>query len=207
MPKKISGTKRKEINEMRAADAVMGRTEGIMFARVIKLLGNGQVHVTIATETIGPKTLLVRLPRLLQKRGATPLCSTSIVSIFVGKEFNPDVDLKPGEAIVTEYMFDITSIIEEKIAQKLAKEGIIPEWMVKSGTVETTELVKDEGFVFEAESEEEEEEEEDDETPSNSAAASAKATPAKRGASGREKADIAKSRLAHVSNDLDIDRI
>ena len=205
MTKKISGSKRKEINEMRAADAVAGRTEGLLFARVVKLLGNGQVHVTIATETIGPKTLLVRLPRLLQKRGSTPLCSTSIVSIFVGIEFNPDIDLKPGEGIVTEYMFDITSIIEEKIAQKLVKDGVIPDWMVKSGTTETTELVKDEGFVFEATSDDEEEKEEEDEAPSNSAAASA--APARRGASGREKANIANSRLAHVSTHLDIDRI
>lgn len=203
MPKKISGTKRKEINEMRAADAVAGRAEGILFGRVVKLLGNGQVHVMIATETIGPKTLLVRLPRLLSKRGSTPLCSTSIVSIFVGIDFNPDVELKPGEEIVSDYMFDITSIIEEKIAQKLVKDGVIPEWMVKSGTVETTELVKDEGFVFQAESESEEEEEE--ETASNSAAASA--APARRGASGREKANVANSRLAHISTDLDIDRI
>jgi len=205
MTKKISGSKRKEINEMRAADAVAGRTEGLLFARVVKLLGNGQVHATIATKTIGPKTLLVRLPRLLQKRGSTPLCSTSIVSIFVGIEFNPDIDLKPGEGIVTDYMFDITSIIEEKIAQKLVKDGVIPDWMVKSGTVETTELVRDEGFVFEAGSESDEEEEEENEISSNSASASA--APARRGASGREKANVAKSRLAHVSTHLDIDRI
>jgi hypothetical protein len=203
MTKKISGTKRKEINEMRAADAVAGRTEGLLFGRVVKLLGNGQVHVTIATKTIGPKTLLVRLPRLLSKRGSTPLCSTSIVSIFVGTEFDPDVELKPGEGIVNDYMFDITSILEEKTAQKLVKDGVIPDWMVKSGTVETAELVKDEGFVFEAELEEEEEEE----TASNSAAASTKAPPAKRGASGREKANIAESRLAHVSGTLNIDAI
>lgn len=188
---------------MRAADAVAGRTEGLLFGRVVKLLGNGQVHVTIATKTIGPKTLLVRLPRLLSKRGSTPLCSTSIVSIFVGTEFDPDVELKPGEGIVNDYMFDITSILEEKTAQKLVKDGVIPDWMVKSGTVETAELVKDEGFVFEAELEEEEEEE----TASNSAAASTKAPPAKRGASGREKANIAESRLAHVNGTLNIDAI
>jgi hypothetical protein len=205
MTKKISGTKRKEINNMRAADAVAGRTEGILFGRVVKLLGNGQVHVTIHGERVGPKTLLVRLPRLLSKRGSTPLCSTSIVSIFVGKDFHPDVELKPGEEIVTDYMFDITSILEEKAAQRLVKEGVIPEWMVKSGTVETSELTKDEGFVFEAELDEEEEEEEG-ESSSNSAAAT-KAPPAKRGASGREKANIAESRLVHVSKDLDIDRI
>jgi len=206
MTKKISGTKRKEINNMRAADAVAGRTEGLLFARVVKLLGNGQVHVMIATETIGPKTLLVRLPRLLSKRGSTPLCSTSIVSIFVGIDFNPDVELKPGEEIVSDYMFDITSIIEEKIAQKLVKDGVIPEWMVKSGTVETTELVKDEGFVFEAKLDDEEEEEEG-ESSSNSAAASTKVVPTRRGASGREKANIAESRLVHVSGTLNIDAI
>jgi hypothetical protein len=204
MTKKISGTKRKEINEMRAADAVAGRAEGLLFGRVVKLLGNGQVHVMIATETIGPKTLLVRLPRLLSKRGSTPLCSTSIVSIFVGKDFNPDVELKPGEGIVSDYMFDITSIIEEKVAQKLVKDGVIPEWMVKSGTVDTAELVKDEGFVFEAKlDDEEEEEEEEEESSSNSAAAA----PARRGASGREKADATKSRLIHVSDTLNIDAI
>ena len=201
MTKKISGSKRKEINEIRAADAVTGRAEGILFGRVVKLLGNGQVHVTIHAERVGPKTLLVRLPRVLSKRGSTPLCGTSIVSIFVGKDFNPDVELKPGEGIVTEYMFDITSILEEKAAQRLVKEGVIPEWMVKSGTVETKEIEKDEGFVFDAESDEEEMDEEE------SSSAAAKVVVAKRGASGREKADTTTSRLAHVSDTLDIDAI
>ena len=184
MPKKISGSKRKELNEMRSADAIAGRAEGILFARVVKLLGNGQVHVVIPTERNGPKTLLVRLPRLFGKRGSTPLSSSSIVSIFVGVEFDPNKDLKPGEAVVTDYMFDITAILDDKSAQKLAAEKIIPEWMVKSGTADTKAISVEEGFVFGEESDEEEEEKE--ETAPAAVPAAAAAVP--RGTSGRDKA-------------------
>ena len=156
MPKKISGAKRKELNEKRAADAVSGRTEGILFGRVIKLLGNGQVHIVIHTTRLGPKTLLVRLPRVFGKRGSTPLSTSNIVSVFVGKEFNPDKDLTSGDAVVTNYLFDITSILDDKSAQRLVTDGIIPEWMLKSGTTGTTELQNDDGFIFcESDSEDE----------------------------------------------------
>jgi len=148
MPKKISGAKRKELNEKRATDAISGRVEGILFGRVIKLLGNGQVHVVIHTERVGPKTLLVRLPRVFGKRGSTPLSNTSIVSFFAGKEFDPNIELKPGDTVVTDYLFDITSIIDDKVAQRLVTDGIIPEWMLKSGTTGTTELQNDDGFIF-----------------------------------------------------------
>jgi hypothetical protein len=148
MPKKISGAKRKELNEKRASAAVSGRAEGILFGRVIKLLGNGQVHIIIHTDRLGPKTLLVRLPRVFGKRGSTPLSTSNIVSIFVGKEFNPDKDLISGDAVVTNYLFDITSIIDDKSAQILVSEGIIPEWMIKSGTTDATKLTNDDGFVF-----------------------------------------------------------
>jgi len=184
MPKKISGSKRKELNELRSADAIAGRAEGILFARVVKLLGNGQVHVVIPTERNGPKTLLVRLPRLFGKRGSTPLSTTNIVSIFVGVDFDPNKDLKPGDAVVTDYMFDITAILDDKSAQKLAAEKIIPEWMVKSGTADTKAITVDEGFMFGEVSDEEE-------TPTAAAEAAAggavSATAAPRGTSGRDK--------------------
>jgi hypothetical protein len=181
MPKKISGAKRKELNEARASDAVAGRTEGIMFGRVVKLLGNGQVHVIINTERIGTKTLLVRLPRVLGKRGSTPLSSTSIVSIFVGPEFDPNKDLKAGDGIVTNFLFDITSILDDKSAQSLVKDGVIPEWMIKSGAADAKEITVDEGFVFgESDSEEEP-------APPAAAAGGAGAPAAPRGTSGRDK--------------------
>jgi hypothetical protein len=207
MGKNLSGSKRVELNTMRAAKAVSGIERGILFGRVVKLMGNGQVHAMIDGKSKGVKTLLVRLPRTLQKRGATPLTNASVVSIFVGPDFNPDTDLKAGEGIVSEYHFDITAIIDEKAAHKLVKEGTIPDWMVKSDVGAKEDIKADEGFVFEAEEEAKEEDEEDETTegtPSNSAAAS---VPARRGASGREKAKPSESRLVHVSGDLDIDAI
>jgi len=188
MPKKIAGSKRKELNEMRSADAMAGREEGILFARVVKLLGNGQVHVVISTERNGAKTLLVRLPRVFGKRGSTPLSTTNIVSIFVGVEFDPNKDLKPGTAVVTDYMFDITAILDDKSAQKLAADKIIPEWMIKSGTTDTKEITVDEGFVFGEESDEEEEEEMAPAAPVAAGGAGAPAVAAPRGTSGRDKA-------------------
>ena len=186
MPKKISGSKRKELNELRSADAIAGRAEGILFARVVKLLGNGQVHVVIPTERNGPKTLLVRLPRLFGKRGSTPLSTTNIVSIFVGVDFDPNKDLKPGDAVVTDYMFDITAILDDKSAQKLAAEKIIPEWMVKSGTADTKAITVDEGFMFGEVSDEEEEETAPAEATPAAGGAGAPAE-APRGTSGRDK--------------------
>ena len=186
MPKKISGSKRKELNELRSADAIAGRAEGILFARVVKLLGNGQVHVVIPTERNGPKTLLVRLPRLFGKRGSTPLSTTNIVSIFVGVDFDPNKDLKPGDAVVTDYMFDITAILDDKSAQKLAAEKIIPECMVKSGTADTKAITVDEGFMFGEVSDEEEEETAPAEATPAAGGAGAPAE-APRGTSGRDK--------------------
>ena len=197
MPKKISGSKRKEINEMRSADVIAGRVEGVLFARVVKMLGNGQVHVVIPTERNGPKTLLVRLPRVFGKRGSTPLSSSSIVSIFVGSEFDPNKDLKPGDAVVTDYMFDITAILDDKSAQKLAAEKIIPEWMIKSGTADTKTVTADEGFIFGEESEDEEEETAPAAAPAAVGGARAPVV-APRGTSGRDKATT--SRLEVVDD-------
>jgi hypothetical protein len=209
MPKKISGAKRKERNEFRASEAVAGHTEGILFGRVVKLLGNGQVHVIIDTKRIGPKTLLVRLPRTLGKRGSTPLSTTSIVSIFVGKEFDPDKDLSSSDKVVTNFLFDITSIIDEKSIQILVKDRIIPEWMIKSGSTDTKEIKIDEGFVFGDESDEEESKESKEEAAKEAPKeeegdlfdfgdARVVATP--RGMSGRDKANPCSSRLIHIED-------
>ena len=204
MGKHLSSTKRKELNNERAAKVASGSEPGILFGRVVKLIGNGQIHVMIDGKSKGVKTLLVRVPRKLQSRTATPLNNASVVSIFVGPEFDPDIDLKAGETIVTDYHFDITAIIDEKAAHKLVKEGVIPDWMVKSDVGAKEDIRTDEGYTFEVEEEPVEAEEEGGETSSNSAAATA---PARRGASGREKAKSSESRLVHVSGDVDIDAI
>ena len=188
MPKKISGARRKEINSSRAADAISGRAEGILFGRVVKLLGNGQVHVMIPTIKHGPKTLLVRLPRIFAKKGSTPLSNTSIVSFFAGTEFDPDKELAGGDAVVTKYMFDITSILDDKMAQSLFKDGIIPEWMVRSDAADASKPIEEEAYIF---TEDVEEEEVKEEAPKD----------VPKGVSGREKADPLSSRLLHVESD------
>ena len=200
MGKKISGAKRREVNELRAAAAVSGRMEGILFGRVIKLLGNGQVHVMIDSGRNGLKTLLVRLPRLFSRKGATPLNSSSIVSIFVGKEFNTDTDLKPGEAVVTEYDFDITSIIDEKSAHKLVKDGEIPEWMIKSGATDKSELVKDEAFLFTKEDSDSEEEADADGGAGAAAPSGVLKIVAPKGTSGRDKSTVSRLEFGDAVN-------
>jgi len=187
MPKKISGAKRKELNSSRAADAISGRAEGILFGRVIKLLGNGQVHVMIPTTKHGPKTLLVRLPRLFAKKGSTPLSNTSIVSFFAGIEFDPEKELAAKDAVITNYMFDITSILDDKMAQSLFKEGIIPEWMIRSDAADTSKTKEEEAYLFTEDVDDEEEVKKVEEPP--------------KGIPGREKADPLSSRLTHVESD------
>jgi hypothetical protein len=191
MPKKISGARRKELNSSRAADAASGRAEGTLFGRVIKLLGNGQVHIMIPTSKHGSKTLLVRLPRLFAKKGSTPLSNASVVSFFAGTEFDPDKELTGGDAVVTKYMFDITSILDDKLAQSLFKEGIIPEWMIRSDASDTSKSKEEEAYLFTEDVDEEEEVKKEEEIPKD----------APKGISGREKADPLTSRLMHVESD------
>jgi hypothetical protein len=121
---RISGSARKEINERRAADAVSGKTEGVVFARITKIIGAGHVKVAIDSKH-GPKEILVRIPNLLGRRGATPLNTSSVVSIYVGKDFNAN------EHISSSDHFDITAILTQKQAYALQKEGAIPPWMAQ----------------------------------------------------------------------------
>lgn len=139
---RISGSARKVINERRAADAVSGKTEGVVFARITKIVGAGHVKVAIDSKH-GPKEILVRIPNLLGRRGATPLNTSSVVSIYVGKDFNPD------EPIGSSDHFDITAILTQKQAYSLQKEGAIPPWMAQEiDAPKTTEEAGAGGFEF-----------------------------------------------------------
>ena len=126
MPKskkgRLSGAARKELNERRSADAVSGRADGILFARVAKLTGAGHVRVLIDTKH-GPKEIQARIPNVLGRRGSTPITSKDVVSLFVGPDFDPDAPISKGDH------FDITAILTQRQAYQLAKSGEIPEWM------------------------------------------------------------------------------
>jgi hypothetical protein len=114
--------------------------EGIVFGRVTKIVGAGHIKVGIVGNT-GMKELLVRIPNVLGRRGATPLNTSSVVSVYVGVEFNPIEAINPSDH------FDITSILEQKQAYELQKIGLIPSWMVQDTEKSTTAEDKS-GFEF-----------------------------------------------------------
>ena len=120
---RISGSKRQEINTQRAAAALNGKADGITFARVTKMIGDGKVRVAIPFKH-GVKELIARIPNLLGRRGATPITSKDVVAIYVGEGYDPDAPTKSGEH------FDITAILTAKQAYQLFKDGIVPEWMI-----------------------------------------------------------------------------
>ena len=138
---RISGSARKVINERRATDAVAGRAEGVVFARITKIIGAGHVKVAIDSKH-GPKEIIVRIPNLLGRRGATPLNTSSVVSVFVGKDFNPD------EPVSSSDHFDITAILTQKQAYGLQKDGLIPSWMAQDIDTATTTDAGAGGFEF-----------------------------------------------------------
>ena len=103
----------------------MYKAEGMLFARVIKIVDVNHAIVAMNTKR-GPKELRAGIPPLLSKRGATPISAGFVVAIFFGKDFDPDVDvIRPADR------FGIEAIIDKKQAYALQKEDIIPSWMVQ----------------------------------------------------------------------------
>lgn len=141
---RISGTARKELNTRRAQDAVNGLTEGITFGRVVKMVGNGHVIVGIQGKH-GMKELNVRIPNVLSRKGATPITTRDVVTIYVGTDFDP-------ESVRSIDKFDLTSVLTIKQAYSLSVDGLIPSWMIADiESVDKTKLGGDAetgGFEF-----------------------------------------------------------
>jgi hypothetical protein len=120
---RLSGGARKEINERRANDAARGLMEGIIFARISKMLGANHVSAMYNSEH-GPKELRARIPNIFARRGATPITTRDVVAIEVGADFDPDkAVIRPGD------LFDVKAILTQRQVYNLQKEGIIPLWM------------------------------------------------------------------------------
>jgi len=122
---RLSGTARKEINRKAASDAVEGRASGIAFARVTRMIGENHIRIAMPSNH-GYKEFMARIPNKFGKKGSTPLTINSVVSIFVGEQFDPD------EVEANKVHFDVTSILEDKQTYQLVKDGTIPAWMMKS---------------------------------------------------------------------------
>lgn len=121
---RMSSTSRREMNEQRIHKIVSGKMDGTVFARVTKIVGGCLVRAALDCMG-GRQEVLVRIPSGFKRKGATPITTSAIVSIFVGKEFDPETDrLAPTDK------FDLVAILGHKQASFLQKEGTIPAWMM-----------------------------------------------------------------------------
>lgn len=155
---RLSGSARKEINKKRSSDAVNGNMEGIIFARVSRILGAN--HVMAMFDTMrGPRELRARIPNIFSRRGATPITTRDVVAIEVGREFDPDdKDLK----ILPSELFDIKAILNARQVYSLQKDGEIPEWMGSNSEAPEKDAGRDEAYEFDYSAPPEEEDERDD---------------------------------------------
>lgn len=121
---RLSGAARKEINERRSTDIVNGKTKGILFARVTKMLGANHVTATYPTEKHGTKELRARIPNIFSRKGATPITTRDVVAIEVGQDFDPDTAV-----IRVSDLFDIKAVLTPRQVYALQQSGEIPIWM------------------------------------------------------------------------------
>lgn len=151
---RLSGSARKEINGKRTDDAVAvalmseaerarkGKVLDFVFGRITKHTGANHVRASIATKR-GQRELIVRIPNMFTRRGATPITTRSVVTIYVGDEFDPDVRSESG----TEH-FDLTSVLTERQSNELKKAGIIPDWMMGVDTDGSGTIAEEVGFEW-----------------------------------------------------------
>ena len=140
----MSGSARQEMNEQRIHKIVSGKMEGTIFARVTKMVGGCLLRA--ATDCVdGRQEILVRIPGGFKRKGATPINTSAIVSVFVGKDFDPETDkLSPSDK------FDLVAILGHKQAAFLQKEGTIPAWMMADASTDLS-AASDAGWEFECE--------------------------------------------------------
>lgn len=150
---RLSGDARKEINSTRIADMFKllsdiqrGRkTADVLdftFARVVKALGANHMRVAI-DGSHGPLEIIARIPNIYSRRGATPVTTRSVVTIYTGIGFNPKTYTPSASD-----QFDITSILSLKDIQKLRDLGYIPDWMLREADAIYTEGAVTEGYEF-----------------------------------------------------------
>jgi hypothetical protein len=140
---RMSGSARQEMNEQRITKIVSGKLEGTVFGRVTKMVGGCLLRAAIDCKD-GRQEILVRIPGGFKRKGATPITTSAIVSVFVGKDFDPEAD-----KLSVSDKFDLVAILGHKQASYLHKEGTIPDWMMTEVSTGASDM--DAGYVFEAE--------------------------------------------------------
>ena len=153
---KLNGAARKELNLSVSTavieKTVLGTNEDTVFGRVTKMWGNGHCQVLAVHGKIRVQLHKVRIPKnRLGKKGSTPITLNSVVSIFVGREFEP-TKVRDADA------FDITAVLDDKQVRTLIKSSLAPAWFLKtadeiSSTEEVT-AVEEEGFEWDTSADE-----------------------------------------------------
>ena len=116
---------------MNASKAVVERTivgtnEDTVFGRITKMWGNGHCRALVQWNGVKAELNKVRIPKnRLGKKGSTPINMSSVVSIFVGKDFDAS-NLRDTD------QFDITSIIDDKQVLYMIKQELVPAWFMKT---------------------------------------------------------------------------
>lgn len=139
---RVTGAKRQELNENRSSKILETESKEHSFARVVKHLGMGRVSAMVAGPRGAATPIVVQIPKLFGRKGATPITSSSVVTIYVGLGFNPETDYDPKTH------FQVTSILTEKQAYELKEEGRIPAWMTTVDKAAEEAGAKEEAFEF-----------------------------------------------------------
>ena len=148
---RLNGAACKELN-MNAANKVLDRTvvgtnEDTVFGRITKMWGNGHCRAIIQWNDVRAELNKVRIPKnRLGKKGSTPITLSSVVAIFVGRDFDVS-NLKEGD------QFDISAVLDTRQARALVKQELAPGWFLKSADeiasgVSMGPVSKDEGWEW-----------------------------------------------------------
>ena len=116
---RLTGSQRKEINK-KAVHEALDEPEGVIFGRVIKHLGMGNIQVMLKDQ----KLCIAKIRTVLSRRGATPITADDVV-ILSHRDFESEAD--------TRMKFDVLGVMTKGEASKLAKAGHIPSWFLQSG--------------------------------------------------------------------------
>ena len=168
---RLTGGKRQEVCANRNAKILSGEVRDIAFARVRKHLGSGRVLVAIDTKH-GPKELQAQIPNVFGRKGSTPINSTTVVTIIVGEDFDPETDITASSH------FKVESILSDDQARTLSRKGLVPDWMliIDAADAATAAAAAEELYTFAASDDDEEEGDSDEsreaESNSNSSSSS-----------------------------------
>jgi translation initiation factor IF-1 len=116
---RLTGGKRKELNQKIVNSVMEGDTEDIVFGRVLKHLGAGNIRVVLANK----REAIAKIRNILARRGSTPIVGGDIV-ILSGRDFETKAE--------DDMRYDVMGVMNRHESAKLEKSGQIPSWMLIS---------------------------------------------------------------------------